>query len=116
MAVSTKGRRKITVGGRPYVWFVSDNDEAWWVLTVISSDKKFLAKYALHQNEGEEYAVILGKQFAGAETGGSWRRFLCPRFATEAVTPGDVRRLIEWCLDERLPRQEIDWKRGNLMI
>ena len=111
MAVATKSRRKVTVGDRRYVWHVAEGDEgAGMVLHVISDDKQFIAKYQLDQPRGGEYIVILGPLFAGASTGGPWRRFLCPGFGTSAVTPRNVRELIEWCLDERLNRQEIEWQ------
>ena len=81
------------------------------VLQVISTDKQFIAKYQIDQPRGEEYVVILGRRFGGAKTGGPWRRFLCPRFtANTTVTPRCVRQLIEWCLDEQVKRQEIDWR------
>ena len=109
MAVATKRRRKITVADRRYIWFVCEDDEGM-VLHVVSADKKFIAQYQLVQPKGVEYIVILGRRFAGAKTGGPWKRFRCPRFATPAVTPGAVRQLIEWCLDENLKRQEVDWR------
>jgi hypothetical protein len=111
MAVATKNRRKITVGDRRYVWYVAEDDEAAGkVLQVISEDKQFIVKYQLDQPRGDEYIVILGRLFAGASTGGPWRRFLCPRFGASTVTSRNVRQLIEWCLDERLKRQEIEWR------
>jgi len=86
------------------------------VLQVISTDKQFIAKYQIGQPKGEDYVVILGRRFAGAKTGGPWRRFLCPQFVTRTVTPQSVRQLIEWCLDERLTRQEIDWRSHSLRL
>ena len=86
------------------------------VLHVISADKQFIAKYQIGQPEGESYIVILGLRFAGAKTGGPWRRFLCPRFVGGAVTPQSVRDLIEWCLDESLTRQKIDWSSHPLSL
>ncbi|HVR96636.1 MAG TPA: hypothetical protein VMW27_08485 [Thermoanaerobaculia bacterium] len=111
MAVASKNRRKLTVNDRRFLWYVAEDDEgAGMVLQVLSSDKQFITKYQLDQPEGDEYLVVLGRLFAGASTGGSWRRFRCPRFAGESVTPRDVRNLIDWCLDESLTRQEIDWR------
>jgi hypothetical protein len=80
------------------------------VLQVMSTDKHFIVKYQIDQPRGSEYIVILGRGFGGAKTGGTWRRFLCPRFAADSVTPRCVRQLIEWCLDEHLTRQETDWQ------
>lgn len=116
MGIATKSRRKITVKDQKYLWYVAEDYEAAGAVTlyVISTDKHFIIKYQIGQPKGEEYIVILGRRFAGAKTGGPWRRFLCPRFADKAVTPQSVRQLIEWCLDESLARQEIDW-RGQLV-
>lgn len=109
MGVATKGRRRITVGDRQYLWYVAHNDDGpGMVLHVISPDKRFNVKYEIDQPAGEEYIAIRGRRFVGAETGSCVRRFLCPPFATDAATPRAVRRLIEWCLDEHLTRQETD--------
>ncbi len=115
MAISSKGKRKITVGGRIYFWFVSEYKADWppGVLTVMSPDKEFHAQFPLSFMEStlpdeKVYIVIIGQLFAGAETGGVWKRFTCPRFAGGTVTPTNVRRVIEWCLDEGLERQEVD--------
>ena len=117
MAVATKSRRRITVCDRRYVWYVAEDDEgAGMVLHVISDDKQFIAKYQLGQPTGDEYIVILGPLFAGASTGGPWRRFLCPRFGASAVTPRNVRELIDWCLDERLKRQGIEWQSHPIRV
>ena len=117
MAAASKNRRKITVGDMQYLWYVAEDDEgAGMVLQVISTDKQFVAKYQIGQPQGEDYIVILGRRFAGAKTGGPWRRFLCPCFATHTVTPRAVRQLIEWCLDESVARQEIDWRSRSLSL
>ena len=43
MAVRSKGRRKITVNGRKYLWYVKvDRDSGEKVLHIISEDKKFI--------------------------------------------------------------------------
>ena len=113
MGVKTKGRRKIVVNDTQYIWYVSDNyDGCGFVLNILSQDKKFIVKYQLSQPNGEEYLVVLGSRFAGADTGGSWCRFLCPKWGGENITPKDVRNIIEWCLDESIPRQKTTCKGG----
>lgn len=117
MAVATKSRRKVTVEGKQYVWYVAENgDGPGMVLHVISPDKQFIVKYQVDQPTGEEYVVVIGPRFSGAETGGPWKRFLCPRFAENAVTPSCVRELIQWCLNEHLTRQEIDCRSHSLIL
>jgi len=111
MSVATKYRRKITVGSQRYVWYVALNrDGPGMLLYVVSEDKLFITTYDLDQPEDRNHIVVLGPRFAGAKTGGPWRRFLCPRFAGQTVTPRNVRDLIEWCLNEELPRLEVDWR------
>jgi hypothetical protein len=117
MGAATKRRRKITVEGHQYLWYVAEDDDgAGMVLHVISTDKQFIAKYQMGQAKGEDYIVILGRRFAGAKTGGLWRRFLCPQFVGRAVTPQAVRQLIEWCVNERLARREKGWRSHSLAL
>jgi len=117
MGVATKSRRKIQVGDKRYIWYVAEDDgPGGMVLHVISTDKHFRVKYQLNQPKGDEYVVVLGRIFAGASTGGSWKRFLCPRFASSAVTPRSVRALIEWCLNEGMERHEVDWRSQAIRI
>jgi hypothetical protein len=117
MGVATKRRRKITVKGHRYLWYVTEDDEgAGMVMHVISTDKQFIAKYQIGQPKAEDYIGILGRRFAGAKTGGPWRRFRCPQFVARTATPQAVRQLVEWCLDERLARREIDWRSHSLAL
>lgn len=114
MAVRTKGRRKFEVDGRPYVWFVGDDDDsADKILHVISHDKRLIVHYHLGQEDPERrFAIALGQEFGGVVMNGIWRRFLCPRWESDEgkVTPRDVRRLILWSLSEQEPRVEVDWR------
>ncbi|MGV3658650.1 MAG: hypothetical protein ACO1TE_00645 [Prosthecobacter sp.] len=110
MGVAAKHRRKITVGDERYLWYVAEEDAAGMVLNVISADKRLMVKFQLDQPVGEEYIVILGRRFAGAQTGSGWSRFRCPRFAELAITPQIVRDLVDWCLDGTLPREVAEWR------
>jgi len=50
MGIAKKGRRKLTVAGRLFIWYVAeDDDSADLVLTVASEDKSFIVKYHLGQ-------------------------------------------------------------------
>jgi hypothetical protein len=43
------------------------------------------------------------------------RYCVCPAFTNvEEVTPGDVRRMIEWCPYEDRDLVEVDWRRREL--
>jgi hypothetical protein len=110
MAVSKKGRRKIVVGGRPYLWWVQDadpefNSASTTALSVVSEDGRFGVRFFLGQPDERRFLIVLGREFQGrSDAGGVWVRVRCPEFLTEkAATPAGVRRLIEWSMS---PNQE----------
>jgi hypothetical protein len=111
MAVSGKGRRKIVVGGRAYLWWVRDADPEYnsastSALMVVSADGRFGVRFFLGQPPERRFLIVLGPEFKGIpDAGGPWVRVRCPDWQTGAdVTPAVVRRLIEWC---RSPDREI---------
>jgi hypothetical protein len=112
MGVSLKSQRKISVQGRTYYWHVAqDDDGPGMLLTVFSPDKKFIVRYELNQAPEIEQVTIFESPRKNSKSAGCrGGRFRCPRFATEAVTPGNVRLLIEWCLEDQTERQEVDWR------
>ena len=113
MAVSTRGRRQITVDGRRYVWYVTEDFEAagMMALNVISHDKKFIVRYYLAEPTTSRHLVVIGQEFAGKPRGASWKRFRCPQFGTATVvTPSHVRALIEWCDTDGPTAMEVDWQ------
>lgn len=114
MSVAKKNRRKLVREGRLFVWWVQeDRDSLDLILHVVSEDKRFIAHYVLGQEEAERLIIILGSEFAGADTGGNWSRFHCPCFDPHAVvTPGNVRQLIDWCLTDEGPRSPLRWQDG----
>ena len=67
MGVLTKGRHKLTIGSRLFVWWVGDDpDGAGHVLHVSSEDKRFHVHYRLWQRgEREPFVVVLGQEFPG---------------------------------------------------
>jgi hypothetical protein len=107
MTISRKGRRRIVVNDREFLWYVAEDvDYAFGpTLTVVSSDRRFFVRYALLQPDELLHVVVIGPEFRNPGCGGCWRRFRSPRFGTiETVASGDVRALIEWALDsEQLP-------------
>jgi hypothetical protein len=112
MGVRKKGRRRIDVEGRLFVWYVCDDpDSADTVLHVISEDKGFIVQYQLGQS-GEPFLIVLGHDFPGVpDAGRGWLRFRCPRWETGCVvTPGGVRRLIEWCRCANKELVEVNWR------
>lgn len=112
MGVATKGRRKIDVNGRRFVWYVcEDEDSADLVLHVASQDKRLLVRYHLGQPEGGRVVLVVGPEFGGVpDAGGCHRRFLCPQWEDDGrVTPAAVRRLVLWCQSDGEDRVERDW-------
>jgi hypothetical protein len=113
MGIRTKYRRKIIFGGRCFAWYIKEDDDLPnLVLHVLSEDKQFIVQYQLAQAPENLYITVLGKEFYGAMgTGGVWRRFRCPRWDNEngMVTPGTVRKLLEWCLTESDDIVEVDY-------
>ncbi len=117
MAVRKKNRRRIEVAGRLFVWYVcEDRDWPGLVLHVISQDQRFVVRYRLAQR-GEQFLVVRGREFPGVpDAGGAARLFRCPAWEVGGVvTPGGVRRLIEWCLSADKPLVEVNWHNDPLI-
>lgn len=109
MAVRAKHRRKITCGGKTYVWFILAGDRDYWqhveiidqggvwetpFLHIISEDKTLILTIPL--NAPKPYAVSKGRVFQGKPTSGRWERYLLPFELPEAITPKTVAALIDW--------------------
>jgi hypothetical protein len=114
MAVSTKGKRKVTYKGRPFIWYVEDKDvhipeEGGLVehreeryLHIIATNKKFIVHYRLPK-EGDPHTTLRveGEQFPrqpGAKI------VQVPRWKHDSKkypTNDFVRRLIGWCMGSR---------------
>lgn len=112
MAVSSKGKRKVNVKGRQYLWTVDEQpraavpDEGFVAsapakrrLHIISSNKRFIVHYTLPQ-PGDPFALleVEGSEFPrqpGAKV------VEVPRWHhdTKVYPTADfVRRLVGWCL------------------
>lgn len=112
MAVSTKGKRKVNVRGRQYIWYVQESErpivpEQGFVaepapartLHIISSNKQFIVHYRLPQ-PGDKSALLTveGPDFPRAPGA---KQVEVPRWRHDSKlypTPDFVRRLIGWCL------------------
>jgi hypothetical protein len=99
MGVSSKKRRKIVVNGRNFVWRVIDKLPGY-SLQVISEDKHFIVEYPWMSYDPFSYLEVIGKEFPGLPKAGQCvERVHCPQFGDlDAITPGMVRRLIDWAL------------------
>jgi hypothetical protein len=111
MAVRTKGRRKIMVNQRQFVWYIADDyDSNDNVLHVVSEDKKFIVNYHLGQPEQKRFIATFGSEFPGLpDAGGCWIRVLCPEWEQNSViTPGSIHRLVDWCLNQERELIRVD--------
>jgi hypothetical protein len=113
MAVSTKGKRKVTHKGRPFIWYVESKDvhvpeEGGLVshgeeryLHIIATNKKFIVHYRLPQADDPHAELrVEGEQFprqSGAKV------VVVPRWKhdnKQYPTNDFVRRLIGWCMEK----------------
>jgi hypothetical protein len=112
MGVATKSRRKSIVDGRSYVWYVKENDDSPdYVLHVLSDDKQFIVHFHLGQHDETRHLIVIGSDFKRVNgRNGCWRRFRCPEWSSEngAITPKNVRSLIEWCQSSSNVITEVD--------
>lgn len=117
MGIATKNKRKLKIGEREFVWYVSeDSDSADMVLHVASQDKKFIVKYHLGQPSDTRFLIVIGNEFPDlSDAGGVWIRVLCPEWEKDSiVTPSGVRNLIQWCLTEKRNLILVNWKGQQL--
>lgn len=112
MAVSAKGKRKVNVQGRQYLWYVADSEaaivpaqgfvrpgEPSRFLHIISANKRFIVHYRIPQpGEGSATLLIEGPDFPRAP---GHKSIEVPRWRHDNKpypTADFVRRLIGWCL------------------
>ena len=123
MGVAKKGRRKITVNGRSFVWFITDRQEVGFyrlpegrvlllflLVHILSEDKKFNVTYALGQENLPEpylpHLFVLGHEFPGLSKPG--KTIATPRWNDSTPSNRFIRQVILWCLDEFKAVIEVD--------
>src|SRR5690349_10226198 len=97
MAVSRKGRRKISVDGAEYVWWIVPQYDEWGdALHVVGEARELHLVYALEQSDERRFVTVLGRAFRGhARFGDVHRRFRCAAVGQPGlVKPSDVAALI----------------------
>ena len=103
MSVSRKGKRPISVDGRRYLWWVSQDWEPPYVpsngtsLTIVDASGEFGVEYHVGQPPDVRHLVVKGRRFRVSGCGGPHRRFRCP-IAVDgpAITPATVAEVIRW--------------------
>lgn len=97
MAISEKGKRRITVEGRRYLWWVFDEyDQGWFdgpQVNVATPEQDLFIRYGLQQQDERRCAWVRYRQDEPVQK-------LCPQFEQEEgiLTPKDIRSLILWAL------------------
>lgn len=95
MSVSAKGKRKITVENRKYIWYVGvDCDSPYYILNIISEDKSLLLSLPLKTKTS--YVISKGKCFQHQKSNGIWNRYRLPFSIPEIITPKFVSQVIIW--------------------
>ena len=95
MGVAKKGRRKITVSDRCYVWYVeSDSESPYYILNIISDDKALILSCPLQTET--PYVISKGHLFQKERRNGIWNRYLLPFAVPEVITPKFVADVILW--------------------
>ena len=112
--LSTKGRRKIEVDGRPFVWHVAEDfDSPYKVLQVASYDKHMILAVPLQTPEA--YVISKGTVFQGNPTSGSWERYALPFAVPDAITPKFVAELIRWSTEGK-EAKAVSWDREKYPV
>jgi hypothetical protein len=110
LAVNSKGKRKVNVQGRQYIWYVADSvtavPEQGFVedevparyIHIVSANKRFIIHYRLPQS-GDQSALLLvdGPDFPRAP---GEKQVEVPRWRHDSKlypTADFIRRLIGWC-------------------
>lgn len=95
MGVRKRGRRKITVDDKEYIWYVSQDDESdYFLLNIVSEDKSYVLTCPLKTEI--PYLISKGKLFKNEKTNGRWNRYELPLDIPEIITPFFVTRVISW--------------------
>ena len=106
MAVKQKGRRKLQVEGQQFLWEVRADDEFFappgptWLVALYAEDRSFIVHYHLGQPEETRHITLFVGRCGDVVASGTWRRFRCSAWESPngSITPGALRKIIEWCL------------------
>jgi len=111
MGVLKKFKRRITISGRDYYWYVKKEDELFGhlFLSVVSEDKKFAISYLLDS----QLLIVQGKDFNGVEdTGHQWKWIEVQFDNQKIITPGFVEKLVDWCIS---PKDAVNYLDSNYL-
>lgn len=101
MAISTKGKRKITVNEKKYFWWIFDEfDQTEFdglQIKIISENQNGYIKYGLQQFDNNNRYVSIGLKNHKYKI-----HTLSPKFEDEngIIKPSNIEKLIKWSLSE----------------
>jgi len=107
MAINKKGKRKITVNSKKYLWWVFDEyDQTEFdglQIKIVAENQIGYIKYGLQQADKERYLVISLRDEKYKI------HALCPTFEDEngIIKPAGIAQLIKWSLDNTTLKNRI---------
>lgn len=112
MSVRTKGKRKITVNNKEYVWYI-ELDSEHPILNIISEDKSLIISCPLKVKNS--YIISKGIIFQNEKRDGCWKRYSLPFSVPEIITPKFVKELILWA-DQGKNAIEVVWDGKDIIV
>ena len=114
MGTAKKGRRKIIVFNKSYVWYVKlDYDSPYHILNIVSEDKALIISCPLKTKI--TYIISKGNIFQNKKTNGIWNRYLLPFNVPEIITPKLVSDIIFFATHSD-KAEEIKWNGNDVPV
>lgn len=115
MGIAKKGRRKITVSDKRYVWYVElDNDSPFHILNIVSEDKALIISCPLKTET--QYIISKGNMFQNKRTDGIWHRYLLPFNVPDIITPKFVSDVILLATQSEKNNKETKWNEKDVPV
>ena len=99
MAISTKGKRKISVNGQSYLWKAFDEyDQSWFdgiQVMIVAQDQSVAFRYGALQRDDNRHVIMFPKNEDRI-------MYSCPKFEDEKLVfkPEQIRNIIEFCIEQ----------------
>ena len=99
MTVSTKGKRKISVNGKSYLWKAfNENDQSWFEgvqVMIVAEDQSILMRYGSCQTNEMRHIVV-------QEQNSKPIKYSCPKFESEEniFKPEQIKNIIEFSVEK----------------
>lgn len=114
MSVGKKGKRKISIDNKEYVWYVDlDYDSPYHILHIISEDKSLLLSCPIETET--PYLISKGISFQTKKNNGIWNRYLLPFNVPDIITPKFVSEVIVWATQNN-KAVSIEWNGNDIPV